>query len=30
MVVTQNLNFGIDNPKDLERAKAHLNQMDSQ
>tara|TARA_B100001059_G_scaffold187099_1_gene189204 strand:- start:19999 stop:20742 length:744 start_codon:yes stop_codon:yes gene_type:complete len=30
MVVTQNLNFEIDTPKDLERAKAHLNQMDSQ
>tara|TARA_B100001057_G_scaffold491290_1_gene581218 strand:+ start:3677 stop:4420 length:744 start_codon:yes stop_codon:yes gene_type:complete len=30
MVVTQNLNFEIDTPKDLERAKAYLNQMDSQ
>lgn len=30
MVVTQNLNFEIDTPKDLERAKAYLNQMNSQ
>ena len=28
MVVTQNLNFEIDTPKDLERAKAYLNQLD--
>ena len=30
MIVTQNLNFEIDTPKDLERAKVHLNQMNSQ
>ena len=30
MIVTQNLNFEIDTPKDLERAKVYLNQMNSQ
>ena len=30
MIVTQNLNFEIDTPKDLERAKVHLNQMNTQ
>jgi len=29
MVVTKNLNFEIDTPKDLERAKTHLNQLNS-
>ena len=30
MVVTHNLNFEIDTPRDLDRAKAHLNQLNSQ
>ena len=30
MVVTQNLNFEIDTPRDLERAEAHLSQLESQ
>ena len=29
MVLTHNLNFEIDTPEDLERAKAHLNQLNS-
>tara|TARA_B100001175_G_C19511904_1_gene644428 strand:+ start:1650 stop:2393 length:744 start_codon:yes stop_codon:yes gene_type:complete len=29
MVMTKNLNFEIDTPKDLERAKTHLNQLNS-
>lgn len=29
MVVTQNLNYEIDTPEDLERAQAHLNQLSS-
>ena len=29
MVVTQNINFEIDTPRDLERAKAHLSQLNS-
>ena len=29
MILTQNLNFEIDTPEDLERAKAHLNQLNS-
>ena len=30
MVVTQNLNFEIDTPRDLERAEAHLSKLESQ
>ena len=30
MVVTHNLNFGIDNPRDLERAEAYLSQLELQ
>ena len=29
MVVTENLNFEIDTPKDLERAQKYLNQLSS-